>query len=329
MTPPVHTTIVQTEGPHEITVRPMADDGRWFRVLNWFYDNIVPELDGAQVKVMLGILRDRDNTTGLSRVTRSQMAAHLRLSRGTVTDAIKGLLALGLITDHGAAGLSAFPDRTFAGRFLDCSTNRTNALTCSPNRTFPPPEFDRSNTACIDRVRGDSIPKTNPPRPDRTIRLRPSTPAVQIGDDDDRVRMLCAGMAPRHRGFTPEAARSILASTGASTATVRDAIRNAAFKADRGDLRHWQGYVATQLRQGCALFETLQAIDDQVQRVEDRLRRLVAEFADQEQAAAVTRWFDAMPVRERARAISKASMALPDSQLWPRVMEALRAGRRA
>ena len=121
--------------------------------------------------------------------------------------------------------------------------------------------------------------------------------------------MLCAGMAPRHRGFTPEAARSILASTGASTATVRDAIRNAAFKADRGDLRHWQGYVATQLRQGCALFETLQAIDDQVQRVEDRLRRLVAEFADQEQAAAVTRWFDAMPVRERARAVSKASMA--------------------
>ena len=136
-----HTTTITTDfAPSEVIVRG-GDDGRWFRVLNWFYDEVVPDLTGAGLKVMLGLLRHRDPASGLARVSRSQLASQLKLSPGTVSDATTSLLAhpAGLLAEHPGA-FETFPGRPFIGRQV-----RQAELD-------PPPKFDWPNTSSTGRT---------------------------------------------------------------------------------------------------------------------------------------------------------------------------------
>ena len=45
---PIHTTLVQTEGPHEITVRPLEPEpGFWYAALEVLQRDIAPVLTAA------------------------------------------------------------------------------------------------------------------------------------------------------------------------------------------------------------------------------------------------------------------------------------------
>lgn len=75
MSQPIHTTLVQTEGPHRITVEAAPTDGEWCRVFHWFIDHIMPDLRGGAVKVQLCICRNADRFTGLCSLSRGEIAA--------------------------------------------------------------------------------------------------------------------------------------------------------------------------------------------------------------------------------------------------------------
>lgn len=111
-----HTTVIATDFEPRIIVQ--EEDGRWFRVLNWFYDEIVPTLSVAPLKLMLGMLRHRDNATGLVSRTRKQFEAELRLSKQAVSDGIIHLKAhpCRLLVEHGPTSFEPMPGRFLAQR---------------------------------------------------------------------------------------------------------------------------------------------------------------------------------------------------------------------
>lgn len=113
-----HTTVIATDFEPRIVVQ--EDDGRWFRILNWFYDEVVPDLNGAPLKLMLGMLRHRDTPSGLVARSRQQFADELRLSKGGLSAAFTTLTThpAGLLAIRGSSLFEPLPGRTFAGRIV-------------------------------------------------------------------------------------------------------------------------------------------------------------------------------------------------------------------
>ena len=117
MTPhPIHTTLIQTEGPHRVTVEP-SDDGRWFRVLNWLTQSGIWAALPANQKAVLIPLHQHRSPDGLVLVPLSVIGQEAGLGRSATYDAIQGLLAhpAGLLARQGIA-LAVLPDRLFVGR---------------------------------------------------------------------------------------------------------------------------------------------------------------------------------------------------------------------
>lgn len=103
-----------------ITIIIGGEDGElpWFRVFDWFYDQVVPTLTASQLKVMLGMFRHRDRVTGLVNRSRQQFAAELRLPKQTLSHTFLFLLGhpARLLAEHGPSLYEPLPGRTFAGR---------------------------------------------------------------------------------------------------------------------------------------------------------------------------------------------------------------------
>ena len=117
MTPhPIHTTLIQTEGPHRVTVEP-SDDGRWFRVLNWLTQSGIWAALPANQKAVLIPLHQHRSPNGLVLAPLSVIGQEAGLGRSATYDAIQGLLAhpAGLLARQGIA-LAVLPDRLFVGR---------------------------------------------------------------------------------------------------------------------------------------------------------------------------------------------------------------------
>ena len=113
---PIHTTLIQTEGPHRVTVEP-SDDGRWFRVLNWLTQSGIWAALPANQKAVLIPLHQHRSPSGLVLVPLSVIGQEAGLGRSATYDAIQGLLAhpAGLLARQGIA-LAVLPDRLFVGR---------------------------------------------------------------------------------------------------------------------------------------------------------------------------------------------------------------------
>lgn len=132
---PVHTAVVQADAPIEIIVGG-EDSATWFRVLDWFYDHIVPALTGAQLKVMLGMFRHRDRHTGMVARSRQQFQAELGLSKQAISETFIFLLdhPAGLLAERGSSLFEPMPGRSFAGRRAD----QPAAAASPPGRTGGP-----------------------------------------------------------------------------------------------------------------------------------------------------------------------------------------------
>ena len=225
--------------PMRVTIEPVEPPpGFWYPALEVLQRDIAPVLTAAPLKIIHEALMYRHRSTGLAILPgnpspswRRHLCERFGFSSGTISEALALLATLHhvecqrpVLAVHSATCLEPLPGWPFAGKSLAPASSHSlqRADSRASERVLAPA------STVIDRNTRVQTPietqETNPPRPDRTVRLRPSTPAVQIGDDDDRVRMLCAGMAPRHRGFTPEAARSILASTEIGRASCRERV---------------------------------------------------------------------------------------------------------
>ena len=157
---PIHTTLVQTEGPHRITVEAAPTDGEWCRVFHWFIDHIMPDLRGGAVKVQLCICRHADRFTGLCSLSRGEIAARTKLSAGTVSDEIKGLLAhpARLLAEQGSM-LATFPGHSYAGRSMPPPPDSTGRIRLRPAED----DFDGSNRRLVSlRAPAPSQPEEEP-----------------------------------------------------------------------------------------------------------------------------------------------------------------------
>jgi len=160
MTSDIHTTLIQTEGPHRVTVEAAPSDGEWCRVFHWFIDHIMPDMRGGAVKVQLCICRNADRFTGLCGLSRGEIAAKTKLSPGTVSDEIKGLLAhpARLLAEQGSM-LATFPGHTYAGRSMPPPPDSTGR-----NRLRPAEDdFDGPNRRVVSlRAPAPSQPEEEP-----------------------------------------------------------------------------------------------------------------------------------------------------------------------
>ncbi|MCC6295386.1 MAG: hypothetical protein IT469_01625 [Pseudomonadales bacterium] len=183
-----HTTIIATDFEPRIIVQ--EDDGRWFRVLNWFYDEVVPDLNGAPLRLMLGMLRHRDNRTGLVARSRQQFGDELRLSKGGLSAAFTTLTThpAGLLAIRGSSLFEPLPGRTFAGRILvpgsstveppsPGSLQRTGVHSSEPEFTGVNRGFTGANSPSVERARA---------RPARLVKTETQTAGPAEGERDAR-----------------------------------------------------------------------------------------------------------------------------------------------
>lgn len=182
---PQHTTVIATDFEPRIIVQ--EDDGRWFRVLNWFYDEIVPDLTGSTLKLMLGMLRHRDNTTGLVARSRQAFADELRLSKGGLSAAFTALTThpAGLLAIRGSSLFEPLPGRQFAGRPIvpavpppaqTGSLQRTGVHSSEPEFTPANREFTPANQVSIERARA------RPPRLVKAETQNQTAPDAVVAD---------------------------------------------------------------------------------------------------------------------------------------------------
>lgn len=97
-------------------VYPVQDDGGWTKVPNFFIDSILPDLSGAEAKVLLFIIR---KTYGWNKervgdaISLSQISQGAGVARVTAAAAVAGLKAKGIIVASPRRALNGGQGSTF------------------------------------------------------------------------------------------------------------------------------------------------------------------------------------------------------------------------
>lgn len=299
----------RSDTPHRITIEPVEPQpAGWFQVLNVLVDHHLDRLTGADLKILLTILRHRDvrtNRTTLAR-GRADIARLSGLSKQAVSKTMHTLQGLRppLLAIHDDGTLEAFPGIALAARApRQLSTGVDAASTGVDARPIASTGVDDSSTG----VDASKEVKTQ-----------------DLILDDELVEKLKAGTpylgGAAGRGFNERDARSLLTETKATRADVVAACRNADALARRTDpqgrLRDWRAYIAKQLRSGVTLFSALQQQDDDTRRNWDLVRRLLAEHGDTPEARAIAGWWNGLAPEHRPTAISGYIRAMSDDAAW-------------
>lgn len=239
-----HITCISSDAPVEIRI-DAADDGTWFRVLNWLIDSGVWASLARSEMAVLGVLlrhRNRDGLVlGLS-IDHIARLAGLKRSQAYASLAALASHPAGLLAhDKRRSLFEPLPGRCWAAR-------RSGA---PPGVHGPPVQRGGLSSSGAENNPAGRTASRAPDEFSLTSNRESKTAAAA---ESERENQTAAAAALLIREGLPEPeANSLAASAG--YATVRRVVLNADALAARGKLRNRRSYIALGVRDGYGLFE--------------------------------------------------------------------------